>query len=223
MVEVEELLAALPSGSMPSAEPLAQLTVLALALGDRARIERYYPLLVCFQGQFHDVLVDRLLGQVETLAGEWAAAHAHLEACAATARREHLRTELALTWEAQAELLFAQDGHDPRGQAYALLVQARDLAAQLGMAGTERRLEARVSSLPRHSAARARAALPDGLTAREAEVLILIAAGLSNREIAARLVLSVRTVESHITHIYAKIGARGKADATAYTFRHGLA
>ena len=223
MVEVEELLAAIPAGSMPSAEPLAQLTTLALALGDRARIERYYPLLVCFRGQFHDVLVDRLLGQVETLKGEWAAAQAHLEACAATARREHLHTELALTWEAQAELLLAQDGPERREQAHALLVQARDLAAQLGMAGTGRRLEARLSSLPRQSAARAPAALPDGLTSREAEVLILIAAGLSNREIAARLVLSVRTVESHITHIYAKIGARGKADATAYTFRHGLA
>jgi DNA-binding CsgD family transcriptional regulator len=44
----------------------------------------------------------------------------------------------------------------------------------------------------------------------------------SNREIADQLVISTRTVERHITHIYGKIGARGKADATAYAMRHSL-
>lgn len=61
------------------------------------------------------------------------------------------------------------------------------------------------------------------LTAREVEVLRLIADGLTNREIAEELVLSERTVARHITNIYAKINARGKADATAYALRHGLA
>jgi DNA-binding NarL/FixJ family response regulator len=61
------------------------------------------------------------------------------------------------------------------------------------------------------------------ISAREAQVLRLIAGGRSNREIADDLVLSVRTVERHITNLYAKIGARGKADATAYALRHGLA
>jgi DNA-binding NarL/FixJ family response regulator len=64
--------------------------------------------------------------------------------------------------------------------------------------------------------------MPGGLTRREVEITVLIASGLSNREIADRLVLSVRTVERHINNLYAKIGARGKADATAYAFRHGL-
>jgi predicted ATPase/DNA-binding CsgD family transcriptional regulator/DNA-binding XRE family transcriptional regulator len=62
-----------------------------------------------------------------------------------------------------------------------------------------------------------------GLTAREALVLRLVARGQSNKEIAAELVLSVRTVERHITNLYGKIDARGKADATAYAIRHGLA
>ena len=57
---------------------------------------------------------------------------------------------------------------------------------------------------------------------RELEVLRLVAAGQTNKEIAEHLVLSVRTVECHINNLYAKIGARGKADATAYAFRHGL-
>jgi predicted ATPase/DNA-binding CsgD family transcriptional regulator len=61
-----------------------------------------------------------------------------------------------------------------------------------------------------------------GLTAREAEVLRLVAKGQSNKEIAAELVLSVRTVERHITNIYGKIDARGKADATAYAIHHGI-
>jgi pimeloyl-ACP methyl ester carboxylesterase len=60
-----------------------------------------------------------------------------------------------------------------------------------------------------------------GLSPRESEVLSLIAAGRSNQQIAAELVISLRTVERHITNLYSKIGARGKADATAYALRHG--
>jgi non-specific serine/threonine protein kinase len=60
------------------------------------------------------------------------------------------------------------------------------------------------------------------LTARERDVTRLIAGGLSNREIAEELVVSVRTVERHITNLYAKLGARGKAAAIAYALRHGL-
>jgi DNA-binding NarL/FixJ family response regulator len=60
------------------------------------------------------------------------------------------------------------------------------------------------------------------LSQRETEVLRLIAAGNSNQQIADQLVLSLRTVERHITNLYAKIGAHGKADATAYALRRGL-
>jgi pimeloyl-ACP methyl ester carboxylesterase/DNA-binding CsgD family transcriptional regulator len=60
------------------------------------------------------------------------------------------------------------------------------------------------------------------LSPREVEVLRLIAAGRSNQQIADELVLSLRTVERHITNLYAKIGAHGKADATAYALRHGM-
>ena len=60
------------------------------------------------------------------------------------------------------------------------------------------------------------------LSPRETEVLRLIAAGKSNQKIADELVLSLRTVERHITNLYGKIGAHGKADATAYALRHGF-
>ncbi|MGI8551425.1 MAG: ATP-binding protein [Dehalococcoidia bacterium] len=61
------------------------------------------------------------------------------------------------------------------------------------------------------------------LTSREIEVWRLMAAGLTNREIAAELVLAVDTVRRHTSNIYAKIGVRRRADATAYAFNHGLA
>jgi pimeloyl-ACP methyl ester carboxylesterase/DNA-binding CsgD family transcriptional regulator len=60
------------------------------------------------------------------------------------------------------------------------------------------------------------------LTKRETEVLRLIAAGMTSKEISQELSLSVRTVGRHITNIYDKIGARSRADATAYALRNGL-
>lgn len=66
-------------------------------------------------------------------------------------------------------------------------------------------------------------ALPNGLSRRELEVLRLVAAGESNSQIARRLGLSTHTVERHVANLYRKIGARGRADATAYALRNGLA
>jgi non-specific serine/threonine protein kinase len=63
---------------------------------------------------------------------------------------------------------------------------------------------------------------PDGLTPREVEVLRLLAAGHSNPEIAATLVLSVKTVERHLANAYAKIGARGRVEAATYAVAHDL-
>ena len=60
------------------------------------------------------------------------------------------------------------------------------------------------------------------LTFREIEVLKLLAAGRSNPEIAAGLVISVKTVERHLANVYAKIGARTRVDAATYAVTHGL-
>jgi DNA-binding NarL/FixJ family response regulator len=72
-------------------------------------------------------------------------------------------------------------------------------------------------------ALRGRPALPGGLTGREAEVLALVAAGRTNREIAAALVLSHKTVARHLSNIFAKIDVTSRTQAAAYAYEHGLA
>lgn len=69
---------------------------------------------------------------------------------------------------------------------------------------------------------RPRAALPDGLTEREAQVLARVAAGASNREIAATLVISEKTVARHLSNIFTKINVSSRTEAAAYAFTHGL-
>ncbi|MFH9227455.1 response regulator [Streptomyces lydicus] len=64
---------------------------------------------------------------------------------------------------------------------------------------------------------------PDGLTAREVEVLRLVAEGQSNPEIARTLHVSTATVKTHINNLFAKAGLRDRAQAIRYAYRHGLA
>jgi DNA-binding NarL/FixJ family response regulator len=75
---------------------------------------------------------------------------------------------------------------------------------------------------PQESGRQRTGPLPDGLTPREAEVLTLIAEGLSNAQICARLVVSPATVKTHINRLFAKIGANDRAQAVRYAYRNNL-
>jgi DNA-binding NarL/FixJ family response regulator len=121
-----------------------------------------------------------------------------------------------LTKDAGAEEIRAAVEAVARGEA-ALdpAVQHHVVAALSSGAGTD--------APPAPSGAATEPELPDGLTPREAEVLGLIAAGLTNAEIAGRLVVSAATVKSHVNHIFAKAGVRDRAQAVVYAYEHGLA
>ena len=69
---------------------------------------------------------------------------------------------------------------------------------------------------------RRRRAWPAGLTTREVEVLRLLARGLSNKQIAERLVVARKTVDNHVEHIYAKLGVSNRARASLFAVRHGI-
>jgi DNA-binding NarL/FixJ family response regulator len=78
-----------------------------------------------------------------------------------------------------------------------------------------------VLSAAGHEATR-RTVRPAGLTAREVEILRLLARGLLNKQIAQRLYITPKTVSNHIEHIYAKIGVSTRAAAALFATEHGL-
>ncbi len=147
-------------------------------------------------------------------------------------RKEHPRTQVVvLTTFADDDSLFTalQAGargyltKDARGEE---IVQAID-AVMSGEAGlspkVQRRLLERVTSEAVPAPCALPSELPDGLTPREAEVLVLIADGLSNREIARALHVSAATVKTHINNLFAKTGARDRTQAVRYAYGRGLA
>jgi DNA-binding CsgD family transcriptional regulator/tetratricopeptide (TPR) repeat protein len=141
--------------------------------------------------------------------------------------REHLNTSLALAdacaapYERALTLLAVAKLHMVAGQKadiVSVLTDVRAICAPLGAKPALARadaLAARISGS--HDTP---SIYPDGLSAREIEILRLLAAGSSNQQIADILSISVRTVERHITNLYSKIGAHGRADATAYALRY---
>jgi len=117
---------------------------------------------------------------------------------------------------------------------YQSMVEARPhrAARRPDEAATELRAEVRRGRLDGDAAeailvaaghrSRARRERPAGLTAREVDVLRLVARGLSSKEIATELVISPKTARNHIEHIYVKIGATTRVSAGLFAIKHGL-
>ncbi|MFE5241813.1 MULTISPECIES: response regulator [unclassified Streptomyces] len=112
---------------------------------------------------------------------------------------------------------------DARGEEIAQAVAAV-MSGEAGLSPkVQRRLLERVTAQPAMTGAPVPAELPDGLTPREAEVLVLIAEGMSNAEIARTLHISRATVKTHINNLFAKTGARDRTGAVRYAYGRGLA
>jgi len=97
------------------------------------------------------------------------------------------------------------------------------LAAAAGQAVLDPEVQRRLLSAAVRAPAAAAEPSEDDLTPREAEVLRLIAAGKSNREIARALFVSEATVKTHVNRIFAKTGSRDRSQATRYAYTHGYA
>lgn len=146
-------------------------------------------------------------------------------------RAAHPRIEIVvLTTYADDESIFAALRAGARGyltkDAGAAEIARAVHAAAAGQTLLDPAVQQRLlaaASAGRPEPAPAPASLPDELTPREAEVLRLIATGLSNAEIAAALVISEATVKTHVNHVFAKTGARDRAQAVHYAYQHGLA
>jgi DNA-binding CsgD family transcriptional regulator len=205
--ELERLIEALPAGAQPSHEAYCYLASTAMELGDAERWRRVYPRLLPFSGRFGDVLVDRLLAEIEWREGDLDAAEVHLAAAMLVAERERLGWDVAWGLELRAQILSSRGA--PSTIVSSTIAQAAAKFRELGNRGDEQRL----------AASHTRSLQPSGLSPREVEVLQLLAGGRGNREIAERLFLSEKTVERHLSNAYLKIGVNNRAAAAAFAVR----
>ncbi len=231
-------------------EPQPGLALLWLATGDQAAalaaVERLQaepggPVQRCrlLPAAIEVLLSDRQVDRARELANELSAIAEDfgcepLEAAAAEASGA---VELAggdaggaLPYLRKAQQMWAR-AEAPYERARARVLLGRALAAAGDHETSRRELEAARTAL-RQLGARPAAdqvdrllapeTLPSGLTAREAEVLRLVASGRSNAQIAAELVLSEKTVARHLSNIFTKLEVGSRTAATAFAFEHGL-
>jgi HD-GYP domain-containing protein (c-di-GMP phosphodiesterase class II)/DNA-binding CsgD family transcriptional regulator len=174
--------------------------------------------------RLHPYLTDRMLAGLEALAPARALAARHHE------RLDGSGYPLGLG----ASELSPADRILAAADAYHAMTEPRPYRAELApeTAAAELRAEAKAGRLDGEAVnavlsagghrAPARRDWPGGLTAREVEVLGLLARGDSNKEIARKLVVTPKTVSSHVEHIYAKLGVNSRAGATLFATQHGL-
>jgi HD-GYP domain-containing protein (c-di-GMP phosphodiesterase class II) len=176
------------------------------------------------QARLHTHHSERILARVPALAGEAVLAGQHHERCDGSGYHRGLTgAQLSMP----SRVLATAD-------AFRSLVEDRPYrpAAAPADAGNRLRAEVRQGRLDGDAVEAVlaaaglvtggRPARPAGLTERQVEVLRLAARGLSNRQIAERLVISPRTAEHHVQDVYAKIGASTRAGAALFAMEHGL-
>jgi DNA-binding CsgD family transcriptional regulator len=183
-------------------------------LHDTTYAETLYRELDAFQGLTMMVGYTACFGPADRLRGTLAAVLGRRNDAEA-----HFRSALEQADRSRSPVWRARVCHDwavALGNRPDLLDAARAIAVELGMTGLAASPEAHARP-PTN-----RKALPNGLSTRELEVLRLVAAGRSNREIGERLLISQNTAANHVRAILQKTGASNRAEATAYAARHGL-
>jgi DNA-binding CsgD family transcriptional regulator len=197
------------------------LATMAVQRGDsRAALEQYAALEakrgpVLYTGW---LCLDRLLGLLAHTMGNPDTSAEHFEDALTLCRKSGCRPELAWTCYDYANALYKIGQNE---KPLALLDEALAISTELGMRPLIERIVAlrdRASSQPIKTPV-----YPDALTQREVEVLRLIAAGKSNRDIADELFIGTNTVANHVKNILSKTGSTNRTEAAAYAMRHGLA
>jgi HD-GYP domain-containing protein (c-di-GMP phosphodiesterase class II) len=175
--------------------------------------------------RLHTYLGERVLRRCGLLApyADLAASH-HERADGSGYHRGATADQLELGGRllAAADAYHAMTEHRPHRPARTPEDAAKELVAELD-AGRFRRVEVdAVLEAVGHVRGRTEAARPAGLTEREVEVLRLIARGHANKQVAAALRISPKTVGHHIEHVYAKAGVSTRAGVTLWAMEHGL-
>ncbi|MCH8893488.1 MAG: hypothetical protein IIB32_08310 [Chloroflexi bacterium] len=198
---------------------------MAVLRGDVEAAKEQYASLGLAAGSILFIAIDRVLGLLAQTMGDLDQAVIHFEDALAFCRKAGYRPELAWTCHDYAEMLLARGNgrtplQDDRSKALSLLEDALAVSTELGM----RPLRERVTALQERaeSAPVVSPAYPDGLTQREVEVLRLVAAGKTDREIAEELVISTRTVTTHVGNILNKVAAANRTEAASYAHTNGL-
>jgi DNA-binding CsgD family transcriptional regulator len=203
---------------------MVYLSEVCAALGDAARAAVLYRLVLPYAGR-NIVLgagiaccgsADRYLGLLCATMARWPEAQEHFEQALAMNARIGARVALAYTQHDYAAMLLARNQDGDGERAISLLKASLESAHEIGMRVLEERVARRLGEL-------SGAGAPDDLTAREMEVLGLIAIGRSNADIAMALSISLNTVATHVRNILAKTGCANRTEAAAYAMRRGLA
>ncbi|HEY2282425.1 MAG TPA: AAA family ATPase [Solirubrobacteraceae bacterium] len=202
---------------------LTYLTDACAALGDEAMAAIVYPKLEPLAGT--NVMIghlvacygaaDRYLGMLAATLGEPGRAEQHFEQAMEQNRGMGASTWVAHTAYEHGRFLLRR-GPGARDRAQALLGEAAGLAEQIGMEGLLGKI--RLLGVPAPDGG-----LPGGLSPREAQILKLVARGLSNREIGEELTISEHTAANHIRSILRKTDCANRTEAASYAHRHGLA
>lgn len=158
------------------------------------------------------------LARAATLLKRWEAAESHFDDAVRLATGEGLRVALARTLVERGAMYRARGRRGDRPRAAEVLKRAVALCAELGLGPDQARARDLLVGLDTAT----HAAMPAGLTPREVEVLRLVAAGRTNREIAAALTISEKTVEQHLLNLYQKLQVDSRAKAVAFAYANGL-